>query len=666
MPRHTRLKFLAPLGLAGVLRRRRRRNNSTFLAGDDDEGEPMTAAEAAAADLDGGGPGVQFYLRVLGYFRPDVWRIGVLVGLIWVALAAGALEVTVVAVLTDAVLSDRPPTSPAGAWLLGLVGPDRGLRIVWLGVSWLLFRITVDTCQLLREMVNYRLKYDGTARVRRRLFDHLQTLTPAYHKARPQGDAIYRLSTDALGFFGVLDTFVGAANSVLTVFVIGAVMAQFDGQITVICLALTPLMVLANAYFSRTIRRTSAASKQADTDFTTFVQRAMATVALAQLFGRQQTEAARFGRSVDQTIHQGMRMSWQQSLFPWSQRVTYAAGHAFVLAYGGWLVYRGRADGDPDALTVGGIGALTVALGQLWEPIRRMAGFTAEVQTNVAACGRVFAVLDLEPAVVDPPGARPLPVRPRVLELRGVDFAYDADRPVLAGLDARVDPGEMVAFVGPSGTGKSTLLNLLPRFYDPTGGAILLDGHDLRTLRLANARGHVALVPQDSPVVAGTVAENIAFGRPEATAADVRRAAEQAGADRFIAQLPGGYETVVTEGGQNLSGGQRQRLAIARALLTDAPVLVLDEPTSGLDRHHERLVLDTLSRLKGTRTIILVTHNLAAVTECDRIYVLGGGRVLEVGTHAELSARDGAYAAMLGDVPRPAMAEVASAEAAVA
>jgi ATP-binding cassette subfamily B protein len=201
------------------------------------------------------------------------------------------------------------------------------------------------------------------------------------------------------------------------------------------------------------------------------------------------------------------------------------------------------------------------------------------------------------------------------------------------------------------------LLNLLPRFYDPTGGSIALDGHDLRAIRLADVRRHIALVPQDSPVVAGTVAENIAFGRPDASEAEVRRAAEMAGAATFIDELPSEYDTEVTEAGQNLSGGQRQRLAIARALLTEAPILVLDEPTSGLDAHHEHLVLQTLHRLKGQRTIILVTHALSAVTRCDQIFVMRDGVVAESGTHAELLSKEGGVYAGMTATPARGAAE---------
>lgn len=593
----------------------------------------------------------RFYGRILAYFRTDRIRIAALVGLIWVSLLAGVLEGAAVGTLTDSVISSIRRTDLPSRLLLLPLGENRVVNIIGLAVLWLLLRLTHDAVQLLREMINHRLRYNGTARVRTGLFDHLQTLSPAYHKSRPQGDAIYRLSTDAQGFFGVLDTFIGAANSVLTVVVIGLVMAGFNLTITAVCLGLVPLLLVANALFGRSIRRTSAISKQTDTDLTTFTQRALATIGLAQLFGRQGTESGRYGQAVNRTVEAGMRMSWQEQLYPMVQRMIYALGHAFVLAYGGYLVWRGQGlaqggEAQATAFTVGGITAMLVYLGQLWEPVRRMAGFTADTQNNIAACARVFQVLDLAPTVADAPGAQALAVRPRTLELRGVEFAYCADCPVLCGIDATIAPGRMVAFVGPSGSGKSTLLNLLPRFYDPTAGALMLDGADLRQVRLSDVRAHIALVPQDNPVIAGSIAENIAFGRPAASEEQIRQAAELAGAARFIEQLPQGYATEVSESGQNLSGGQRQRLAIARALLTEAPILVLDEPTSGLDARHERLILDTLHRLKGQRTIILVTHNLAAVRECDGIFVLHAGCVAERGTHEQLLVRNGLYAAM--------------------
>jgi ATP-binding cassette subfamily B protein len=227
-----------------------------------------------------------------------------------------------------------------------------------------------------------------------------------------------------------------------------------------------------------------------------------------------------------------------------------------------------------------------------------------------------------------------------------VEFAY-GKTPVLRGVTARVLPGQMVAFVGPSGAGKSTLLNLFMRFYDPSGGAVRLDGIDVRSVRLADLRKHIALVPQDSMILPMTVAANIAYGRPSATDEEIRAAAELACADTFIEQMPDGYQTMLSEGGGNLSGGQRQRIAIARALLSQAPILILDEPTSALDPAQESMIIETLHHMRGRRTIILVTHHLRSVEEANRIYVLDAGQVIEQGNHASLVAEEGLYAQLL-------------------
>jgi len=244
------------------------------------------------------------------------------------------------------------------------------------------------------------------------------------------------------------------------------------------------------------------------------------------------------------------------------------------------------------------------------------------------------------------------------LQLDHVSFAYRQDTPVLADVSVTIPPGEMVAFVGSSGAGKTSLLNLLPRFYDPTSGAVRLDGHDLRTVKVRDLRRHIALVLQESPILAATVAQNIAYGNPAATAAQIHEAARLSGAESFIQSLPQTYQTLLDEGGQNLSGGQRQRIGISRALASEAPILVLDEPTSALDAHNERMITETLAGLKGKRTIVIVSHRLSTVADCDRIYMMEQGRIVEEGTHAELLARNGAYARLarhqmkLGETPQ--------------
>jgi subfamily B ATP-binding cassette protein MsbA len=322
-------------------------------------------------------------------------------------------------------------------------------------------------------------------------------------------------------------------------------------------------------------------------------------------------------------------------------------GGAIILGYGGYLVYRDQVLSPIEGgMTVGLLLVFMDYIRKLWEPMKWLTEFFAKVRIHEAAARRVFRLLDTPEAITEAAGAESLAICSRSLVLDHVVFAYRPGHPILRDLCAEIQPGEMVAFVGPSGAGKSTLLALMLRLYDPTAGALRLDGIDLRAARLTDTRAHMALVAQDSLMLPASIAANIAYGRPGASRCEIERAAELAGAGAFIRDLPGGYDTLLAEGGQNLSGGQRQRVAIARALLTRAPFLILDEPTSALDPHHEQLLLETLRSLKGGRTIVLVTHRLESVTACDQVFVMEVGRIVERGTHRELLNRDGHFARM--------------------
>jgi subfamily B ATP-binding cassette protein MsbA len=424
-----------------------------------------------------------------------------------------------------------------------------------------------------------------------------------------------------------------------------AILISRSANLTCAAFAVAPLIIASNWFFARRIHQNSLRSKETDAQLTSLVQQSISSFALAQAFRRETHELGRFMASVETSNRAALDLAWQEQLYPFVRDVVLAISAAVIFGYGGYLVYR-----DQFVTPVAGgmtVGALLIFIDytrKLWDPMKWVTEFVAKVQFHMASSQRVFEILDAPDTPAERPCALSLPVQPRTLVVERAGFRFDPGQTVLHGVSARIRPGEMVAFIGPSGTGKSTLLNLLMRFYDPSEGALRLDGVDYRDLRISDLRRHMALVGQDTPILPLSVAENIAYGRPGATREDIVNAARMADAVEFIAGLPMGYDTVLAEGGQNLSGGQRQRIAIARALLSRAPFLILDEPTSALDPDHELRLISTLLDLRGHRTIVLVTHRLISAVHCDRIFAMEGGRIVEQGSHRELIARKGLYA----------------------
>jgi len=595
----------------------------------------------------------------LGYFAADWVRIAALVGLIGVSVCVGLLEAWPLAVLIDSVLTGQPK----GDWVHGLflsvlpaskVGQIVGLVLMGMGLH-----IIGYLAWFGRMMINYHLNYQGTTRVRHDLFRKLQHLGLTYHRSRPQGDAIYRLTTDAFGPWGIMDTVIGTSVAAVTLTVMTAILLSRNVSLTLAAFTVAPFMIWSNWRFGVRIHKRALASKQIDADLTSFIQQAMVRVPLAQTYQREAYEFRRFRGAVGRSVRALLRLNVQEQLYPLARDSILAVGGAIILGYGGYLVYRDQFVSPVEGgMTVGLLIVFMDYVRKLWEPLKWLTEFVAKVRIFEAATRRVFRILDTPETITEDPEAASLPISSRTLVLDRVGFAYRPGHPILHDLSATIRPGEMVAFVGPSGTGKSTLLALMLRLYDPTTGAVRLDGVDLRAARLTDTRAHMALVGQDSLMLPASIATNIAYGRPGAGRYEIERAAELAGAAAFIGDLPEGYEAVLTEGGQNLSGGQRQRLAIARALLTRAPFLILDEPTSALDPHHEQLLLKTLRSLKGGRTIVLVTHRLKSVVGCDQVFVMDAGRIVERGTHDELLERNGYYAGMWSGAAGPPDARV--------
>ncbi|MBD1922572.1 ABC transporter ATP-binding protein [Trichocoleus sp. FACHB-6] len=595
---------------------------------------------------------VRIVLRSISYFRKDFWLIVTLLLLIGASVLFNLLNAWPMAILVDTVLSPTPKPNWVHTLFLAPFGEGKLNRIFGMAFVAMIIRIMSDTVFMLRKMLNYRIQYNGTLRVRTELYDKMQALSLGWHGSRSQGDAIYRLSYDSLGPWGVIDTLIGSTAASVTLTAMIWIMLSRHVLLTVFALSFTPLLLLANWYFEERIRRRAFESKQTDAVMTSTMQQAIELIGLIQSFRREATESRRFTRVVERSVGASMRLHWQENLYPLTVQVVFALGSGVIFGYGGYLVYRDQFLRQvPNGLTLGDLIVFLAYLNQFWDPIGWVLGFTTKIQTFVASCDRVFTVIDEPPTIADEPDARSFPVHPRTLTLADVSFEYISERPVLREIDATIEPGQMVAFLGPSGTGKSTLLNLLPRFYDPTAGSVQLDGFDIRTLKVADVRKHMALVTQGSPLFPGTIAENIAYGCADATLQEIREAAVESGAAEFILALPEQYDTILSEGGQNLSGGQRQRLAIARALATKAPILILDEPTSSLDLKHEQWVIETLQRLRRKRTIILVTHRLETAVDCDRIFVMQEGEIVEEGTHDELLSQQGLYFRMLGYKP---------------
>jgi subfamily B ATP-binding cassette protein MsbA len=590
---------------------------------------------------------MNLYLRALGYFKPETGKILLSLLMIAIMTLAGLLYVYPLAILIDNVFGPLDkPTSIISRFFLSVAPEGKVGQGILLAVIILGLKLLQEGLTMVQTLLNIRIGYGGLMRVRCDLFRKLQELSLGYHKSQPQGDAIYRLSWDTLGVQTVLNAFVQSmlVNTVTLLFMT-CIMLSLNWRLTLLSLAISPALYWTTKLYGRILQARATEAAEVESQLTTTIQRSTATIGLVQAFSREEDEYQHFHRNVNLSITAKMRMHWQEVLFWMIVGSLLALGYAGIFGYGSYLIYQDQyvKNLGERGFTVGQLAIFLGYVGMLYAPLQKLSGSSAMLASGVAGCRRVFEVLDRDAIIKDAPNAVSLPKQQRVLELQDVVFSYRDGVNVLDGVSCRVEPGQMVAFVGSSGVGKTTLLSLLPRFYDPKSGSIRLDGHDLRQVKVKDARKHIALVLQENVVLPTSVRENIAYGRSDATDAQIQHAAELAGAAAFINKLEHGYQEQISESGSNLSGGQRQRISIARALLTEAPIIVMDEPTSALDPLHEQLIIETLKNIKGKRTLILVSHRLSTVADCDQIFVMEAGKIIERGSHEELIAQRGEY-----------------------
>ncbi|MFQ5855676.1 MAG: ABC transporter ATP-binding protein, partial [Anaerolineae bacterium] len=470
------------------------------------------------------------------------------------------------------------------------------------------------------------------------LFSHVQSLSLTYHDRQRTGDLITRVTADVdkaqdLVTGDLLKSISGA----LALIGMGAVMIRMDWQLALTVLTVVPLLFASVRRYRSHIRAEAQRLRRKEGEIASLAQETLSSIKVVQTYGRERYVAEQFEEQTQEALDAGLQVSRLGARFGWLVDVATALGTALVVVMGAQRVLSG-------SLTPGDLLVFLSYVKDFYSPMRTLSKLFTKLSQTLVRLERVTEVLAEEPGVREDPKARRAPALRGYLRFEAVTFCYEVGRPVLQAIDFTVEPGQVVAIVGPTGAGKSTLVSLVPRLYDPTAGRVLIDGQDIRSFTLASLRAQIAVVLQETMLFRATVRENIAYGRPEASTAELEAAVRAAGAHDFILQLPNGYETVVGERGSTLSGGQRQRIAIARALVRNAPLLILDEPTTGLDAQSEAEVLAALERLMAGRTTLLITHQLRLVQRADLILVLEGGRIVERGSHAELLRDGGLYA----------------------
>ncbi|MER5521115.1 ABC transporter ATP-binding protein [Streptomyces sp. NPDC002763] len=571
--------------------------------------------------------------------RGDRRWLGAIIACVVVSALAETAAILLFADLTDNALKAGSLSAfwgPAGAWLLVAA---LGAFVGYLGNS--LATWTAERFVL---------------RLRAKVFRHVQDLPPHFFQRHRQGDLVERLTGDVeaieqMVVSGVVGTVAAAFSAVF--YAAAAFWLRWDLALATFVLA--PLFLFAARRFSGRIRTASQDERVADGAITSVVEESLGNVVLTQAYNRRRDEEKRLDVEARAWMRASVRGARLSEMYAQFVEVVETLCVLAVIGLGVWEI-------SADRMTLGQLLAFAAFLGYLYPPIRNLGQLGLTLTAATAGAERIGEILDAEPAVTDP--ARPVgpwPVRGWV-SFHNVSFRYpESRRASLRDVDFAAGPGELVLVTGKSGAGKSTLSKLLTRFYDPSAGVICLDGVPLTDVPLEFLRENVALLPQQTLILNGTVRENIGCGRPGATDTEIEQAARDAAAHDFVAALPEGYDTHIAPGTAALSGGQLQRIAIARAMLRAAPVLVLDEPTAGLDAIAARQVVTPLRRLMAGRTTIMITHDLTLAPDADRILVVDHGRLVEAGTHAELLARDGAYAALAHPLPEA----VAAAPAAV-
>jgi ATP-binding cassette, subfamily B, bacterial len=525
-------------------------------------------------------------------------------------------------VVVDSVLGSQPLPS----WLVGWV-PFLRFRAASLEAA-IEILLAIALLVSIQSLAAWWLQtYTGEKLVwdfRARLLNHVQRLPLMFHDRYGATDSVYRIQHDAPSIqYVTIQGLVPLMTAIFTLVAMIVVTARIDLVLALIALTITPALFLLSLGCSRIVRKRSETIKNLDSSALAVIQEVIGSIRVIKAFGQENREHDRFVRRSAKRMSQQVRLSIQQAMFNVLIGLTIAIGTAAALYFGVQHVRAGK-------LTVGSLLMIMAYIAQIYQPLQTLTGKVTDLQVWLASLDRTFMLLDQQPEIAERPGARKLANATGEFEFRNVSFAYDDTGRGLHDLSFRIPAGLRVGIVGATGAGKTTLLNLLMRFYDPTSGEVLLDGHDIRGYRIADLRRQYAVVLQEPVLFAASIAENIAYGKPDASDEEIILAASAAASHDFILNLPEGYETQVGERGSRLSGGERQRISLARAFLRNSPILILDEPTSSVDVHTEAAIMEATERLIAGRTTLMIAHRLSTLKSCDLVLVLDQGRLVEI------------------------------------
>jgi ATP-binding cassette, subfamily B, bacterial len=600
--------------------------------------------------------------RTLPYLRPH--KAMVALSMLLMALGAGValLEPWPLAVMVDSVLGDKPLPGPVE----GVVGDSIVLQILF--AMGLMLAVTMATGGLgaLSTYVNTKIDMRMVLDFRSELFQHVQRMSFDYHDERRTGELMGRINGQASNLGAVTVSAFPLVQSVLTLAGMFFVAYRMNPPVALLSLSVVPFIYYSTGYYGSRIGPEVRKVKGMEIRSLHIVHEAVQMIRVIVAFNRERDEYQKFREQGEEAVEARLKVTVKQTVFTAVVSLITAAGTAAVLGLGALQVREGN-------LTIGELLVMLAYIRAVYTPLETISSTMNSVQEQLIGFEMALELLDTSPEVEERPNARSIGRCHGEVTFEDVSFCYGGRDSTLRDISFHAEPGESIAIVGPTGAGKSTLVSLLPRFYDPAQGRILIDGSDIRDLTLASLRAQVSLVLQEPLLFSGSIEDNIRYGRPEASREEVRAAAEAANAHDFIERLPKGYRTKLGERGAKLSGGERQRICVARAFLKDAPILILDEPTSSVDSRTESVILEAMGRLMEGRTTFMIAHRLSTVRNATQILVVNDGELVEQGTHEELLAADGLYR-LLHEVQSgrqigffaPAVASVREPEAAMA